>query len=48
MWGPKQEKVRYVVVLFVELSFLGSFQGMGGLNVTDVRRERTPLLWSAV
>ena len=33
-----------VVALFVEVSF----EGMGGLNVTDVRRERTPMLWSTV
>ena len=24
------------------------FEGMGGLNVTDVRRDRIPLLWSTV
>ena len=24
------------------------FKGMGGFNVTDVRRERIPLLWSTV
>ena len=32
------------MALFVEVSF----DGMGGLNVTDVRRERTPMLWSTV
>ena len=37
-----------VVVLFVEVSLKGSLEGMGGLNVTDVRRERIPLLWSRV
>ena len=37
-----------VVVLFVEVSFQRSFEGMGGLNATDVRRERIPLLWSTV
>ena len=37
-----------VVVLFVEVSFEHSFEGMGGLNVADVRRERIPFLWSTV
>ena len=37
-----------VVVLFVEVSFQRSFEGMGGLNATDVRRERIPLLWSTL
>ena len=25
-----------------------NFEGMGGLNVTHVRRERIPVLWSTV
>ena len=33
-------------MLFVAVSFSRSFEGMRGLNVTDVRRERIPLLWS--
>ena len=33
-----------VVVLFVEVSVYRSFEGMGGLNVTDVRREKIPLI----
>ena len=37
-----------VVVLFVEVSLKCSFEGMGGLNKMDVRRERIPLLWSRV
>ena len=36
------------VVSFVEVSFEHSFEGMGGLNVADVRRERIPFLWSTV
>ena len=35
-------------VLFVEVSFYSSSGCMGGLNVTDVRRRRIPLLWSKV
>ena len=35
-----------VVVLFIELEV--SLERMGRLNVTDVRRERTLLLWSTV
>ena len=31
-----------LVVLFVEVSFERSFEGIGRLNVTDVRRERIP------
>ena len=34
-----------VVVLFVEVSLKCSFEGMGGLNKMDVRRERIPLIW---
>ena len=30
------------------MNFLRSFEGVGGLNVTDVRKERIPLLWSIV
>ena len=37
-----------VVVLFVEASLQRSFEGMGGLNVTDVRTEKIALLWSRV
>ena len=40
--------MKSVVVLLVDVSLLRSFEGMGGLNVTDVRRERIPLLWSRV
>ena len=36
------------MVLFVAVSFSRSFEAMGGLNVTDVRRKRIPLLWSTV
>ena len=25
--------------------FLTNFEGMGGLKVTDIKRERIPLLW---
>ena len=37
----------FVVVLFCFLfvMILRSFEGTGGLTVTDVRRERIPLLW---
>ena len=35
-------------VLFAEVSFSCNFEGMGGLNVMDVRREKIPLLWSTV
>ena len=37
-----------VVLLFVEVNFGRSFEGMGGLNVTDVRTEKIALLWSRV
>ena len=36
------------VVLFVQVSFEHSFEGIGTLNVTNFRRERIPLLWSTV
>ena len=36
------------MLLFAEASFYCSFEGMAGLNVTDVRRERIPLVWSTV
>ena len=36
------------LALFVEASFYRGFEGMEGLNVTVVRRETIPLLWSAV
>ena len=38
------------VVLFAEVIFSCSFEGMGVLNATDVRREtqRIPLLWNTV
>ena len=39
----RQDLTSVVVVLFVEVSL-----GMEELNVTDVRRERIPLLWSRV
>ena len=32
--------MKSLVVLFVKVSFERSFEGTGGLNVTDVRRER--------
>ena len=32
------------MVMFVEVCFEGSFEGMGILNVTDVRRERIIVL----
>jgi len=35
-------------MLFVAVSFSRSFEGMRGLNVTDVRRERIPLLRNTV
>ena len=44
----RQNLKSVVVVLLVEMSLQCSFEGMGGLNVTDVRRERIPLLWSRV
>ena len=34
------------MVLFAEFNFQRSFERMGGLNATDVRREIIPLLWS--
>ena len=37
-----------VVVQFVSVSFYRNLKGMSGLNVTDVRRERNPLLWNTV
>ena len=40
--------MKSVVVLLVDVSLLRSFEGMGGLNVTDVLREIIPLLWSRV
>ena len=30
------------------MSFKRNFEGMGGLNVTYVQRERIPVLWSIV
>ena len=42
----RQNLKSVVVVLFVEVSFSCGFEGIGGLNVTDVRGERVPLLWS--
>ena len=38
----------FAVVLFVEVSFSRSFEGMRGFNVTVVRRERILLLLSTV
>ena len=40
--------MKSLVVLFVKVSFDSSFEGVRGLNVTDVRRERIPFLWSTV
>ena len=37
-----------VVVLVVEVRLSRSLEGSGRLNVTDVRRERIPPLWSTV
>ena len=34
--------------MFVELRLECSFEGMGGMTVTDVRREIIPSLWSTV
>ena len=31
------------MVLFIEVSFEHSYEGMGGLKVVDVRRERIPV-----
>ena len=36
------------MVLLVEVSLPCSFEGIGGLKVTDVSRKTTPLLWSTV
>ena len=36
------------VVLSVKVRFEREFEVMGRLTVTDVRRERIPLLWSTV
>ena len=44
----RQNLKSVVVVLFVEVSLERSFEGMEGLNMTDVRRKRMPLLWSRV
>ena len=44
----RQNLKSVVVVLFVEVSLGRSFEGMEGLNMTDVRRKRMPLLWSRV
>ena len=41
-----KKNFKSLVVLFLEVSFECSFEGMGRLNVTDVRREQIPLLWS--
>ena len=34
--------------MYTEMSLQCSFEGVGGLNVQDVRREGLPLLWSMV
>ena len=46
----RQNLKSVLVVLFAEpeVSLQCSFEGMGGLHVTDVRRERILLLWSRV
>ena len=44
----RQNLKSVVVVLFVEVSLRCNFEGMGGVNMTDVTRERIPLLWSRV
>ena len=48
MRGEKRQNLKSVVLLFAEVSIQCSSEGMGGVNVTDVRRERNPLLWSTV
>ena len=48
MRGKKRQTLKSVVLLFAEVSIQCSFEGMGGLNVSFVRRERNPLLWSTV
>ena len=37
-----------VEVLCAKVSSKRRFEGMGGLNVMEVRRERVPLLWRTV
>ena len=37
-----------VVDLFVEVHRERRFEGMGGLNVANIRRERISLLWSTI
>ena len=46
--GGGGERHVLVVELYVEASFSCSFEGKGGLKVTDVREERIPLLNSVV
>ena len=46
MKEKRQTLKSVVVVLFVEVGLLRSSEGTGGLNVTDVRRKRIPLLLS--
>ena len=43
--GEKKEKEISCFSIVLEVSLSRSFEGMGGLNVTDVR---IPLLWSTV
>ena len=41
--GRRHNLKSLVVVLFLYVSRQRSFESMGGINVTDVRRERIPL-----
>ena len=45
-WDEREEERR--LVLFVELNLRRSFEGMGGMKVTSVRRKKIPSLWSTV
>ena len=52
-WGGKEKKTEFktTFILFVSLDqwdFSIVCNGMGEQNVTDVIRERTPLLWRTV
>ena len=50
--GNKREKTEFEItccgIVYKMASFQRSFEGTGGLNVTDFTRERIPLPWSAV
>ena len=49
--GNKREKTEFEItccgIVYKMATFQRSFEGTGELNVTEVTRERTPLLWSA-